>query len=162
MRKPCASAVASAVALALGLGTTSCSAPYRNSDGEVTAVTRLKAHELRSGDCFDDPPDPATRIDEVLALPCAEPHDNQVFTIEQHEATPTDSYPGAGELDLYARTACAATFQQEVQRREALDFSAVVPSASSWERGDRSIVCLLWNRDFYKLDGSELQPDLEG
>lgn len=155
MRRVGISAVSIASAVAIGL-TTACSEPYRNGSGEITRTTTLTAEDLRPGDCFDDSPEPATRVIEILALPCAEPHDNQVFTIETHEAGATEPYPSAVELGDYARTTCAVAFEQETDVAVSLDFSSIVPSESSWKRGDRLIVCLLWDRDFHKLRDSML------
>ena len=84
-------------ALALLAGACS-TAVARNDDGTILARGRLAVFAMRVGDCFDDPDELVSgetlELDEVLAVPCAEPHDNEVFALFDLPDGESAPYPG--------------------------------------------------------------------
>lgn len=131
-------AVASAAALAGLLA--GCSDGVGGSDAEVTAL------QLRTGQCFNAPDEPR-RLDEVDTVPCAEPHENEVFATFEHPGGPDVAYPGEDEIAAFAESGCADRFEGYVgapQAGSGLAVGTVFPREESWEEaGDRQVACVL-------------------
>ena len=55
----------------------------RDDDGAIVERGALSVFSMRVGDCFDDPDHliagELLELGEVPGVPCAEPHDNEVF-----------------------------------------------------------------------------------
>ena len=135
-----------------------CGGAERDASGDIVAAGDESAFDLRIGDCFDDPSNFA-EVASVPALPCSEPHDNEVFAkVNMTNAT----YPGDGSVDDFAMPACYDAFEAytgESYEASALDFGYLGPSAESWEQiDDREVICLLYDVDFSKLSSSMRAP----
>ena len=121
----------------------------------LAAACGTSALALEVGDCFDDPDD----FEEVASVPtadCAEPHDNEVYAVFDHGSA-DDAYPGDSDLQQAAATGCHDRFEAFVGYPYAdseIDFGAFWPSPSTWEDGDRAIVCLASEVDLSKVEGS--------
>lgn len=136
-----------AVASALLLGAQGCG----DGDGEDGPA----ALRLRPGDCFDDPADGALTQADLVA--CDQPHDNEVFATIDHPAAAGEGFPGRDAVVAYAEQECVAPFAEYVGRdydTSRYSLFPVVPSAESWERGDRQIVCALYDHRAGPLTGS--------
>lgn len=97
------------------------------------------------GDCFNDLP-ASEQVTSVGVLDCGAPHDYEVYS----EATVTDAeaFPGDEAVGAEADAACLAAFETFVGipwDSSALDFSYVVPTAESWDTGDRLVSCLVFD-----------------
>ena len=59
----------------------------RGDDGAVQGAGTLSLDDLRVGDCFNSGDE--TEITDVDGVPCAEPHEYQVFAIARHAVSYT-------------------------------------------------------------------------
>ena len=124
----------------------------------VVACTGGKSVDsLSVGDCFDDPSSYDTEIEEVDAVDCGDPHDNEVYAVVHHPEGSGAAYPGRGFLERYADGLCYAEFEAYVGRdygTSRLDYSYFYPVRDGWEAGDREVLCFLYDYDLAKLSGS--------
>lgn len=139
-------------------------APRRGLVGALVLAAALAAacaggtsvFSLEEGDCFNDPD--TSSVSEVDAVPCAEPHDNEVYAVADHPARDDDPYPGLSALDRYSWNYCLGEFAGYVgiaYEDSRLDVSYLQPSPATWEdAGDREIVCFLYDFDLRRLNGS--------
>lgn len=106
--------------------------------------------QVLPGQCFDQLPDPAQRPFAVLALPCEQPHRNEIFgrfpyRLEGGKAAGASvPYPGEGTLRTQAEARCFEQFEpwMGVPWTESdYDIESFYPSADSWPKGDRTITC---------------------
>lgn len=110
---------------------------------------------LEVGDCFDDPD--GQTVEEVPAVDCGEPHDNEVFALVAHPATPDEGFPGRDAVVATAEELCAGPFEEYVGRsyeESRLYLFPITPSQETWADGDREIVCALYEQDEGKMRGS--------
>lgn len=109
--------------------------------------------ELAVGDCFDRNTD-GGEISEVPIVECSEPHDSEVFhTFELSD----DEFPGEDALLERAEEECVPAFEEYVgvdYAHSQLDIFPITPTEGSWSRGDREVVCALYDLDQGQLEGS--------
>ena len=99
--------------------------------------------DLEVGMCFDDVDSGLNEVSEVPAVPCDGPHANEVFAVLEQ---PGDEFPGEEEIRGLADEGCAASFESFVGaplETSTLTPFPVTPTAESWARGDRQVVCVL-------------------
>jgi hypothetical protein len=93
-----------------------------------------------------------TSLDPV---PCTTPHDNEVVGSATHpDAT---AYPGQAALETFAATPCIAAFNAYVGgdfQTSSLAMLPIVPTESTWAKGDRAITCVVLTNDGSKLTSS--------
>jgi hypothetical protein len=126
------------VVLAVGWFT----AARRGDDGSLTSAGTVDVTELRVGDCFSGAEE--TQISEVDGVPCAEPHDYEIFAVSEQ---PGDSYPTDAEFDAIFGSLCVPAFESYVGAPYAsseLYAGMITPSESSWGDGDRDYLCYLY------------------
>jgi hypothetical protein len=173
MRRP----VTLLVALAL-VGFAGCSGGGKKSASETTATTMPNPFAtpgassasadssgqprggLEIGQCFDAdsfragaPIDPA----QTRLMPCAGPHQHEVYDVGVYPAAPRAPYPGDATIGSYTDDRCIAAFVVFVgieYQTSTLDFATVHPDGASWGRGDRQVACVLHDADFLLLTGS--------
>jgi len=130
----------------------------RDGSGEIVGSGDLDVWTLQVGDCFDDPADLDDVVFDVAALPCSEPHDNEVFSLVPIAGTFGETYPGDAALQEYSYEACIGEPFDSYVGTDYLDSSLEVftftPSDESWDEGDREVVCVLFRLDFEKLTGT--------
>ncbi|KRB36964.1 septum formation family protein [Microbacterium sp. Root180] len=117
----------------------------RDSDTqEVTEAGDADVFSLQLGDCFND--ESASEISEVLAVPCAEAHDNEIYFLFD---MPDGEYPGEDAVMAAAEAGCLPTFEAFVgvaYDSSELEWFPLTPTASGWdELGDREIVCAVFD-----------------
>lgn len=117
--------------------------PVRDGESqEITEGGDLDVFTLKLGDCFDDVD--GTQVTEIPVIPCAEPHDNEVY----HEYTlPDGEFPGDESVNASATEQCEAEFAEFVGMAyadSALDFGYFVPTSGSWDEGDRVVQCMVY------------------
>jgi Septum formation len=116
--------------------------------------------ELAVGDCFDDGDMALGEFEEVGEVPlvdCSEPHHNEVYAVVTVDG---EVFPGEEAIQAQADEVCFAAFDPFVgldYESSALDFGWLVPTADSWEMGDRVVACFV-----YRLDLAEVSGTLEG
>lgn len=118
----------------------------------------VSAFNLQVGNCFDDPPDVAGLVSELLAIPCDQPHDNEVFFLVDYPSAADAPFPGNETLGLFADQQCAAAFEGFVglpYHESPLVLTSFTPTEESWATGDREVVCYLFRGDGIKLDRTQ-------
>jgi hypothetical protein len=130
--------------------------PARDDSGAILEGGDLSVFSIREGDCFDDGDLTAEELVEVAAVPCAEPHDNEVYAVFDI-ANQDETFPGDDSLAARANEACYQLFEDFVgiaYEDSALDFFPITPTKAGWEDGDREVICAVYDLDFAKLTGS--------
>lgn len=132
--------------------------PDRDETGAIEEEGDLGVFSLRVGDCFDDAAGAlgGAEVESVPAVPCDEPHDNEVFA----KPTLTDGpYPGDDEIYVEALERCVdefAAYTGEDYDTSELEVFPITPTRATWEDGDvHFAVCALYNLDLSKLTGSQ-------
>jgi hypothetical protein len=93
--------------------------------------------EIRAGDCLNI----HDARNELLRLPCSQPHDEEVFA--QRDLGDGD-LPGESVVSDQVQKFCyaaVASFIGVPADRTALTVSTYQPGESSWRRGDHTIAC---------------------
>lgn len=129
----------------------------RDESGAIVGEGALSPFELEVGDCFNDPEGGEELIDRVAAVPCSAPHDNEVFHLADYPAGAEAPFPGQEELDRFAAQQCEAAFGSYVGVAYASSrfvMAPVQPTEESWAEGDRELICILFDPDLNKLEGS--------
>ena len=139
-------AVASTVALA-------CTPAERNEAGEIETAGSVDAFAIQIGDCFDDAS--SAEVTQVAGVPCAEPHDNEVFATFDLGAP---EWPGEEAVTKLGDTGCLKRFQPYVgttYEKSVLMITTLTPTEGSWsQRDDREVVCVAYHMELEKLSGS--------
>jgi hypothetical protein len=103
----------------------------------------VRPDRIAVGDCYDDPPSAEVERFDVVA--CDEPHDNEVFHVFEVGGA---EHPGREALLDEAAVRCrgdAFTDYVGVPLESSdLRVFQVLPTAETWRRGDREIVCVLY------------------
>ncbi|MGR4011014.1 septum formation family protein [Leucobacter sp. 1207-22] len=134
-------------ALALTGALAGCSGAPAARDAETREVTEAgedSVFAIRVGDCTNDIA--STEADVLPVVPCAEPHDNEVyhaFDLEDGE------WPGEDAVMAAAEETCVAQFEQFVgvsYDASELDWWPMSPTQGSWEGlNDREVYCLAYD-----------------
>jgi hypothetical protein len=139
-----------AVAAVIGITT----AAERNAAGEISSAGALGAFEMRVGDCFDDEAFETTEISEVPAVPCSQPHDNEVYAVFDI----VGEWPGEERVEELAYEGCFERFARAIGKTyedSVIDFTTLYPTEGSWnQRDDREVICVGYHMEYDKLTGS--------
>jgi len=123
-----------------------------SGSGSGTAVS---VFGLITGDCFD-----TESIQEgggeqtVDVIDCSLPHDNEVFHLFDMD---DGDFPGDDAVETDANEGCVAQFEAYVgigYDDSAIYVRAFYPSVDTWADGDREVVCMLYDPDGEKFEGS--------
>jgi hypothetical protein len=130
----------------------------RDETGAIVDGGDVSAFDIRLGDCFDDAgvfSEGDSEVSKVPAVPCAEPHDNEVYAVFDVSLT---SFPEGDEMSNLAFDSCLERFQPFVGKdyeSSSLDIATLYPSRESWDRqNDREVVCVVFDVNANKLTGS--------
>jgi hypothetical protein len=113
--------------------------------------------ELAVGDCFDDGDMALEGVEEVEEVPlveCSEPHDNEVYAVVTVDG---EVFPGEEAIQDQADQVCHDDFDPFVgldYQSSVLDFGWLVPTADSWDMGDRVVACFVYRMDLEKVTGT--------
>lgn len=125
----------------------------RDASGEIVEGGDLGVMTMQVGDCFDDPD--SNLVYDVQAIPCSQPHDNEVFALGDVSGVFPNTHPGPGALDDYAYEQCiGSNFRSYVGVAYAdsiLGVFTLTPTEESWDDGDRGYICALYRLDLAKL-----------
>lgn len=135
----------------------------RDGGGEIVGSGDLGVLTMQLGDCFNDPDELEDVVYDVAAVPCSEPHDNEVFAVNSVGSVFGDAFPGREALERYSYDSCVDTFSTYVGVDYAVSSLGVftfTPSEESWGDGDRGFVCAVYSLDLTKLNGSAQNSDL--
>lgn len=131
----------------------------RDDSGRIVSGGSIDAFDIRVGDCFDDSDsmssDEEFEVSGVRGVPCAEPHDNEVFAVFDLEF---NEYPAGEEMADTAFEGCLQRFEQYVgldYMSSSLDIYPLYPTQQSWNQlNDREVACVLFDMELAKLEGS--------
>lgn len=130
----------------------------RDSTGEIVSGGDLDVMSLQVGDCFDDPADLEDVVFEVTAIPCSDPHDNEVYSVQSLATAFPRAFPGQDALWDHSYQVCSGSvfdsFVGTPYAESSLEVFSLTPSEESWEDGDREFVCALFRLDGEKLSGT--------
>lgn len=131
----------------------------RDTSGAIVSEGSVNAFAMRVGDCFNDTSalvaELAGEVSSLPGVPCAEPHDNEVYATFDVDF---ESFPGDEAMGDHAFAQCQERFQGfvgSVYEESVLDITALYPSGTSWNlQGDREVVCAVYDMNLNKLTGS--------
>jgi hypothetical protein len=113
--------------------------------------------DLAVGDCFDDGDMAVGGVEEIGQVPmveCSEPHDNEVYAVV---TVAGDVFPGDVAIQGQADDVCMGAFDGFVgldYETSVLDFGWLVPTAETWDAGDRVVACFIYRMDLEKVTGT--------
>lgn len=116
----------------------------RNSAGEIVEAGQLGVFSVQVGDCLRDLSFTNDEVSEGLGVPCAEAHIYEVFYETFLEGS------SLSEIGRRAEEICLANFQSYVgtpYNDSRFYSSALVPTAESYDEGDREVTCFLFNEN---------------
>ena len=117
--------------------------------------------DIEPGQCFDSIEDPVAADRAVQVIDCEEPHTYEVYDVISYDgegAGRGTPYPGESAVQNWAEQACFDRFEAFVGVRwtvSEMDIRVWWPSAESWGRADRSVVCTVMSDTGEKLTGSQ-------
>ncbi|HUG07621.1 MAG TPA: septum formation family protein [Acidimicrobiia bacterium] len=136
----------------------------RGESGEIVSAGDLEVMSLQVGDCFDDPEDLEDVVYDVAAVPCIEPHDNEVFAVASLADAFPRAFPGQDALWEYSYDVCSGSlfdsFVGTPYLESSLDVFSFTPTQESWDDGDREFVCAVFRLDGEQLTGSARESGL--
>lgn len=110
---------------------------------------RTGVHTLIVGECFNNTVTSLASHDAVVDVPqqdCTLAHDNEVIA-----SIPLDDdvFPGEDAVSTRGIEACLPEFEQfigvSLEEAGTLKYDSFVPSAASWQLGDREILCYVYD-----------------
>jgi len=93
-------------------------------------------------------------VSSVAGVPCAEPHDNEVYAAFD---IPGSSFPGEEAVDEIAFNSCMEKFESFVgidYESSTLDVTVMYPTEESWAQNDHEVICAVYDFETNKLVGS--------
>lgn len=128
----------------------------RSSSGEIVKSGDLVVSDLRVGDCFDLKDPTAEVTEKVLARPCAEEHEYELFYVG---SLPEGPYPsdGVASFEAFVRDNCAPAFASYVGKayeESELEVFWFYPSTDAWSGADRSVQCAVYHPRIHRLTES--------
>ena len=126
--------------------------PVRDDEtGEIVEASEADAFALREGDCLNAQEafgEGATEIETIPTVPCAEPHDGEVYATMRLAG---DEFPGLDEAAAEADEFCYAEFPSFVgtsYEDSELDYTLLSPTKASWDlMDDREVACIVVDFD---------------
>lgn len=140
---------------------TAADSPDQATSTEAPPTTALSgppvgavAQGLRSitpGVCFWPPEDdPGAEDTAVWVVDCAVPHRHEILDVIRYDGPVAREgrFPGSSVIEDWANEQCYARFEPFVGSpwtRSELDLYSWWPSAASWDRADRSVICVVFD-----------------
>jgi subtilisin family serine protease len=113
----------------------------RDGSGTITERGIVSVVDLGVGDCVDDLDDADVQV-VVLATPCREPHEGEVFAVFDLPAGP---YPGEEEMIGIAEQECVTRlgdYSPDAADDPDTGLFHLAPQSRGWAAGDREVVCI--------------------
>lgn len=107
------------------------------------------------GDCLVPGPDRATVTSTDDVVDCDRLHGSEVTAVL--DAPGRSGRPAEADLEAFGDDACLLAFEQYVGSDyddSDLDYQVVVPDRAAWDRGDRSVWCLVDTTGGFGQDGT--------
>ena len=107
-----------------------------------TGPPEVDVLDLAVGDCLQN--GDARRVTKTVpVVDCDEPHDSEAYALIELTG---DDFPGTDAVSDRAVTECTTEFTAFIgidYADSALDFAYYYPTPTSWDLGDREILCLV-------------------
>lgn len=135
--------LAFAIGLAIAISTAE-----RDPSGDVVEGGRISLDSLAPGDCVNDLEDEGLQS-SLPAVACAEPHEGEVYAL--FDVTMDGGWPGEDAISAEADSGCLdrlGSYSPDAQDDDTVTLYYVYPTRSSWQDGDREVICIV-----YFLDG---------
>jgi hypothetical protein len=135
---------------------------------EATPDPHVRIADLTTGTCIqlDGLVDVgAGRVEEVEATDCALPHDAEIYALVSLDDDPGSRHPGDEHVLAAADRVCLDAFAPYVGAAYVdtrLEIVHMRPTAASWTRGDRRVICAVVNAGAAPLEGSVAGAGAEG
>lgn len=129
--------------------------------GPPPGAVKTGLRELEAGQCFDTIDDPIASTRAVWAVDCEVTHSYEVYDVFPYAgdgAGRGGAYPGEPTVQNWAEQACYDRFEDFVGVRwtvSKLDIAVWWPSAESWGRSDRTVICTVMSDSGEKLNGTQ-------
>ena len=131
----------------------------RDSTGAIVGEGSVDAFDLRPGDCFNIADqwggDSEGEVDSLPGVPCADPHENEVYATFDLTA---QSLPSEDVMWEMAFDGCESRFESFVGKdyqSSSLDILTLHPTEDSWNlKNDREVVCAVYDMNGGTLTGS--------
>ena len=143
------------IALVIGYFTTA----QRGDDGSLSSAGNVTVTDLRVGDCFNAAEfneEDDVEVDGVDGVPCSEPHAFEVYAVADYNGS---AYPATDDMFNSAFfEVCVPPFAAYVgvpYESSELWASAITPTESGWNAGDREFICHLHEEDASMVSGSQ-------
>ena len=123
-------------------------------NGTVEKAGASSIFHLQTGECFHSSAGTAGRtvqLKDVSPVPCADPHDGEVFAVVSHPAAGGVAYPGDEAVADFAAAECLQRFPVYTGASyddSDLEVASVRPDHDSWaDKHDREVACVLYKKD---------------
>jgi serine/threonine-protein kinase len=116
-------------------------APTTSAPTTSASPTAISATDLQVGDCLNGLTD-STDVSSLPSVPCAQPHEGEVFAVFD---LPPGPYPGAAGVDDLVSKGCnarLADYSPSAPADDAVGLFSVYPLEQNWNRDDREVVCI--------------------
>jgi len=109
---------------------------------EIAEAGQQDVFQVNVGDCFNNTDSSSEEVSEIPAVPCAEPHDNEIYYLFDLPGTdyPVDT-PDQADAGCYAQFPAFVGLDYESSE---LDFYPIYPTADTWSTGDREVICAIY------------------
>ena len=128
------------IVIALVIATIVLTEATRSASGEISGRGDISVEDLRLGDCLNNLEE-GTQL-SVPAVPCAEPHEAQVYAVTDLEPGP---YPGDEMITAETERRCLDLMKTDFPDAfadESVQVFFFHPTSASWAQGDQEIVCV--------------------
>ncbi|MFJ9558207.1 septum formation family protein [Nocardiopsis sp. NPDC101807] len=122
-------------------------APEPVESEEPAGASDTDVFNVGLGDCLNEmTQNTDDQISEVPIIDCAEPHDYEVYHVE--DIAESGEYPGDTAVQEAADTICRDAFDAWVGMAWAesgIDYTPLYPVEEGWNLGDREVLCLAYD-----------------
>jgi hypothetical protein len=129
------------VGIAVGVVIAIASSADRDATGEITAGGDVSAFDLAVGDCLNGLKE-GQSISNLPGVPCAEPHEGEVFAVFD---LPAGAFPGDTKIAEDAERECSNRFESYAPSSvndTSIELFFLHPTALSWRQGDHEVTCV--------------------
>jgi Septum formation len=132
-------------------------------ESETSCATLLDAFTASAAPADVAPGDCVNRYLEKL--PCMAPHDDEIFVVTTYPAPAGAPFPGNTALTAFTDQQCIPAFASYVGvsfDASQYTYGSFSPTADTWSKGDRQVICGVENVDATKLVGSVKRSGTSG
>ena len=111
----------------------------RDDSGRITSSGSVSVGSLLVGDCVNGIEE--GNLLSVPAVPCAEPHEGEVFALFELSG----DWPGEGPVADRSEQGCVDRFDAyapAADNVDSLELFSIQPTEESWRGGDREVICI--------------------